>query len=328
MRIVIDAMGGDYAPEQVVRGTLDAAAEWPELNLVLVGDEARVLEYMGSVRPANMEVIHAPEVILPEDEPVRAVRRKKGASMVVAGKLVAEGEADALISAGNTGALLATALFTIGRLPGIDRPALAPMIPTLDGVGLLALDLGANVDSKPEYLRQYGIMGSIYREKVDGIARPRVGLLNVGAEAKKGNELTKETFKLLSETNLNFIGNVEAREVLQHPCDVLVCDGFVGNILLKAIEGTAGTLMREVKGLFMANILSKLAALSLKSKLQELKDKMDYKEHGAAPLLGVRGLVLKSHGSSNARAIRNAVLRAKIAIEGDLIPTIAREMEK
>jgi glycerol-3-phosphate acyltransferase PlsX len=235
MRIAIDAMGGDNAPQSNVEGALMAARQWNDIEIILVGDEARILPFLRD-KPSNIHIHHTDEVILADDEPVKAVRRKKNASMVVAGRLVKEREADAMISSGNTGALMATGLLIIGRIEGIERPALAPMLPSSDGKGVLALDLGANMDAEPQHLVQYAIMGRIYRELVHGMVNPRVALLNVGTEEMKGNELTKAVFPLMQQAPINFIGNVEARDVLEGNCDVLVCDAFVGNILLKAFE--------------------------------------------------------------------------------------------
>lgn len=325
MRIAIDAMGGDHAPGQIVQGALQAAAEWPDTTLLLVGDQAQIEPLLAGKKLANVEIVHTDEVIGPDDEPVRAVRRKKGSSMVVCGTLVKEGKADAMLSAGNTGALMATGLLVVGRIDGIDRPALAPMLPTMDDVGVLALDLGANMDASPEHLQQYAIMGSIFRQKVNGMDRPRVGLLNVGTEAKKGNELTKAAYDKLEQAPIHFIGNVEARDVLLSNCDVLICDGFAGNILLKAMEGTAGVLMRSIRDTFMSSLLGKIAGAIVRPKLQGLRSKMDYKEYGGAPLLGLKGLVLKGHGSSNDRAIKNAVGKARIAIKNKLVEAIQSE---
>lgn len=324
MRIAIDAMGGDHAPQAIVEGALAAAAEWPDTEIILVGDEEK-LNPLTTGKPSNVRIRHASETIDADDEPVKAVRRKKDSSMVVAGRLVREGEAAAMISAGNTGALMTTGLLVVGRIPGIERPALAPMIPTLDGRGVLALDLGANMDASPVHLLQYAIMGSIYRDKVHGIRQPKVGLLNVGTEAMKGNELTKQAYPLLEEAPIRFMGNVESRDILRTECDVIVCDGFAGNIMLKTLEGTAGTLMSLLKQQFTRSFMTKLAALIMKPGLSEFK-KFDYKEHGAAPLLGTQGLVLKSHGSSDAKAIKNAVRQARIAIQNDLVGAIAKEM--
>lgn len=325
MRIAIDGMGGDNAPESNVEGALSAAREWPDTEIILVGDRAR-LEPLLKDKPSNLTLRHAGEVIEADDEPVRAVRRKKDASMVVAGRMIREGEADAMISAGNTGALMTTGLLVVGRMKGIERPALAPMIPTLDGKGVLALDLGANMDAKPEHLQQYALMGSLYREKVHGISKPRVGLLNVGSEPGKGNELTKHAYPLLESLPVQFVGNVEARDVMNGVCDVLVCDGFAGNILLKSIEGTAGSLMSMLKEQFSQSLKTKLAAAMMMPQLRNLKSMMDYKEHGGAPLLGLAGLVVKSHGTSNGNAIKNGVRQARTALQNRLVESISSEI--
>ncbi|MHA6484438.1 phosphate acyltransferase PlsX [Paenibacillus sp. strain BS8-2] len=326
MRIAIDAMGGDHAPSLIVKGALEAALEWPDTELLLVGDQATIESLLGGNKPSNITIHHADEVIGPDDEPVRAVRRKKGASMVVAGTLVKEGKAQAMLSAGNTGALMATGLLVVGRMDGIERPALSPMLPTMDDVGVLALDLGANMDAKPEHLVQYAIMGSIYRSKVHGITNPRVGLLNVGTEAMKGNEMTKAAYELLEKAPINFIGNVEARDVLNRNCDVLICDGFAGNIMLKAMEGAAGTIFSSLKDAFGQSLLTKVAAAIMLPRLKQLKKKMDYKEHGGAPLLGVNGLVVKCHGSSDVVAVKNAVRQARVALQVQLIDSITAEI--
>lgn len=326
MRIVIDAMGGDNAPACNVEGAVLAAKEWKDTEIILVGDEAAITPLLGNDRPANLTVQHASEVIHSDDEPVRAVRRKKDASMVVAGRMLREGSADAMVSAGNTGALMTTGLLVVGRMEGIERPALAPMIPSIDEKGTLALDLGANMDAKPEHLAQYALMGSLYRQKVQGLERPRVGLLNVGTEAGKGNELTKLAYPLLEQQPIHFIGNVEARDVLTGACDVLVCDGFAGNILLKSLEGAAGTIFALLKEQFTSSLKTKLAAAMLMPQLRALKGKLDYKEHGGAPLLGLSRLVVKSHGSSDANAIKNAVRQSRIAIENQLVESISKEI--
>lgn len=323
MRIAIDAMGGDHAPQANVEGAIAAAKEWADTTVILVGDKDKLESFVGKDAPRNLEIRPASEIIEADDEPVKAVRRKKDASMVVAGRMVKEGEADAMISAGNTGALMTIGLLVVGRIKGIERPALAPMLPTVDGEGILALDLGANMDATAEQLVQYAVMGSIYRSKVHGVTKPRVGLLNVGTEEMKGNELTKAAFPLLSAAPVHFIGNVESRDVLRKPCDVLVCDGFSGNIMLKSMEGTASVLMSELKKEFMRSFLTKLAAAIVKKGMLQLRQKMDYTEHGAAPLLGINGLVLKSHGSSNGHAIKNAVRQARIAVANDLVQSIS-----
>ena len=329
MRIAIDAMGGDHAPRVPVKGALLAAREWSDAEIVLVGDEAKIKEHLDDGgMPSNLSILHAPDAILADDEPVRAVRRKKDASMVAAGRLVREKSADAMISAGNTGALVATGLLIVGRIQGIERPGLAPVLPTMDGKGTLALDMGANPDAAPEHLLQYAVMGSIYREKVHGISSPRVGLLNIGTEANKGNEVTKQAYALLEQAPVRFVGNVEARDVLEGACDVLVCDGFAGNILLKSMEGTAKALFTALKAEMTRSLLNKLAAAVLKPGLQSFKNKMDYNEHGAAPLLGIDGLVLKSHGSSDENAIKNAVRQARIALSNRLVEAISTEISR
>ncbi len=330
MRISIDAFGGDHAPKAIVAGALEAANEFPEAELILVGDEAQIQSLLAQQGepPANVKVRHASEVIEADEEPVRAVRRKKDASMIVAASMVRDREADAMISAGNTGALMAAGVFVVGRMPGIERPALSPMIPTMDGTGVLALDLGANMDATAEQLAQYAVMGSIYRTRVHKIDRPRVGLLNVGTEPGKGNELTKAAFPLLEEAPIRFVGNVEARDVLNGVCDVLVCDGFVGNVLLKAIEGTASTVFGALKEEFTRTTVSKLAAALLRPGLRKFRDKMDYREHGAAPMLGLNGLVMKCHGSSDAVAVKNAVRQTVTAVRAEVVGTIALELGK
>jgi phosphate acyltransferase len=326
LRIAIDAMGGDHAPDEIVKGALEAANEWKDTHYILVGDKQRIEAALAGQSAPNLEIRHASEVIETDEEPVRAVRRKKDASMVVAGRLVKEGEADALVSAGNTGALMAVGLLVVGRIEGIERPGLAPILPTKEEQGVLALDMGANMDAKPEHLLQYALMGTIYQRQVLGISKPRVGLLNVGTEAAKGNELTKAAYELLSAAPIEFVGNVESRDVLQRNCDVIVCDGFAGNIMLKAMEGSAGMIFGILKQEFSRNWRTKLAAAIMMPGLRGIRKKMDYKEHGGAPLLGVNGVVIKSHGSSDARALKNGLRQARVALQGKLVQTITAEI--
>ncbi|MFC5471949.1 phosphate acyltransferase PlsX [Cohnella suwonensis] len=326
MRIAIDAMGGDHAPRAQVESAKAAAAEWPDTHLILVGDPEAIKPFLDADAPANITVVSALEVIGSDDEPVKAVRRKPDSSMVVAGRLVKEGKADAMISAGNTGALMATGLLVVGRLKGIERPALAPMFPTLDQVGILALDMGANMDAKPEHLLQYAILGSLYRHKVHGIQNPRVGLLNVGTEAAKGNELTKAAYELLEQAPINFVGNVESRDVLNGPCDVVVCDGFSGNIMLKSIEGAASVVFKVLREQMTSSFPAKIAAAILKPKLRKVKKLFDYNEYNGAPLLGVNGLVVKAHGSSDANAMKMAIRQTRTAIGNGLLSAIAEEI--
>jgi phosphate acyltransferase len=326
MKIAIDAMGGDNAPKEIVIGAMKAVEEFPDIHITLVGNEKQINDHL--TQHERITILHTDEVILGTDEPVRAVRRKKNASMVLAANLVAEGNADACISAGNTGALMAAGLFVVGRIEGIERPALSPTLPTIGGEGFLLLDVGANVDAKPEHLLQYALMGSIYSEKVRGINKPRVGLLNIGTEEKKGNELTKQTFDLLKEANLNFIGNVEARDLLDGVADVVVTDGFTGNMVLKTIEGTALSMFKMLKTALMSNMKSKLAAAVLKPEFGKLKNTMDYSEYGGALLFGLKAPVVKAHGSSNARSIFSAIRQTREMVQKEVTELIQKTVEK
>ncbi len=326
MKIAIDAMGGDHAPKEIVLGALKAIETYTDVQIVLVGDEKKIKEYMNG--HDRISIIHTEDVISSQDEPVRAVRRKKNASMVLAAKEVADGRADACISAGNTGALMAAGLFIVGRIEGIERPALSPTLPTIGGEGFVLLDVGANADAKPEHLLQYALMGSIYSQKVRGVLNPRVGLLNIGTEEKKGNELTKHTYELMQNLEVNFIGNVEARDLMEGVCDVAVTDGFTGNMVLKTVEGTAMSIMKMLKSALMSSWKSKLAAAVLKPDLYQLKTKMDYSEYGGASLFGLKAPVIKAHGSSDATAIFNAVRQTREMVEGQVIETIRAAVEK
>ncbi|BAU27560.1 phosphate:acyl-[acyl carrier protein] acyltransferase [Aneurinibacillus soli] len=327
MIIAIDAMGGDLAPNSNVEGAIAAARKMSEARLVLVGDEARLRPLLADA-PQNIEIRHAEEVIATEEEPVKAVRRKRDSSLVVGVTMVKNGEADAIISAGNTGALMTAGLLITGRIPGIDRPALSPIIPSVDGAGVMILDAGANMDAHPEHLLQYAVMGSIYAEKVMGVSRPRIGLLNVGTEEKKGNELTKATYGLLTNSSLNFVGNVEGRDIMEHVCDVVVCDGFSGNILIKTMEGMAKTLLGALKEEFTRSLTSQLGAMMLRSGFKRVKTQMDYTEHGGALLMGVQGTCIKAHGSSNALAIQRTIEQACKFIAQGVNGLIAHEIQK
>lgn len=324
MKLIVDAMGGDKAPQEIVQGCIDAAREF-NLKIILVGRED-VLERELTSRNApkeNFQLIHAEEVIGAEESPVMAIRRKKDSSMVKAVELLKEYRDGVVISAGNSGALMASGLLKAGRIDGIDRPALAPLIPTRNMRGTLLLDAGANTDCKSDNLMQFAQMGSIYMEKVMGRSNPSVALLNIGHEETKGNELVKEAFKRLKEIkSINFVGNLEPRDVLNGSVDVLVCDGFVGNVVLKLIEGVAFSLFGMIKEEFMATPISKLGALMLKSRLKNIKGKMDYAEHGGAPLLGINGGIIKAHGSSDARAIKNAIRQGKIFSDQAVLDSI------
>lgn len=327
MEIAVDAMGGDHAPKEIVEGVFQAVEDFKDVEFLLYGDEVKIAPYLK--QHERVQVIHCSEVIEGTDEPVRAVRRKKDASMVRMAQAVADGEADACVSAGNTGALMAAGLFIIHRIDGIDRPALATTLPTLDGAGFDMLDLGANADAKPENILQYAIMGSIYAKQVRGIEKPTVGLLNIGTEDKKGNDLTKQAFKLLKEQNdINFIGNVEARELLNHAADVVVTDGFTGNMVLKTIEGVAGNIFAMLKEEFLSSTKTKVAAMMMKNNLKNLKTKMDYSEYGGAPLFGLKAPVIKAHGSSKAQAIYSAIRQTHIMVEHRVCQTIDQTISK
>ncbi|AST92089.1 MULTISPECIES: phosphate acyltransferase PlsX [Sutcliffiella] len=327
MKIAIDAMGGDHAPKSIVEGVMKAIEHFSDISVTLVGNETEINKYLHN--KTNITVIHTEETITGEDEPVRAVRRKKDASMVLMAKEVKEGRADACISAGNTGALMTAGLLIVGRIKGIERPALSPTFPTIGGEGFLMLDVGANVDAKPEHLFQYGVMGSIYSQKVRGIEKPRVGLLNVGTEDKKGNELTKQAYDLFKDTDtVHFVGNVEARDLLTGVCDVVVTDGFTGNVALKAIEGTALSMFTMLKEVLMSDLKSKLAAAVLKPKLKLVKNKLDYSEYGGAALFGLKAPVVKAHGSSDANAVFNAIRQTREMIQSKMVENIEATIEK
>jgi phosphate acyltransferase len=325
MKLAIDAMGGDNAPEEIVKGAMKAISHYSDLNITLIGDEKKIRQYLPN--DERISIIHTEEIIEATDEPVRAVRRKKNASMVLMAKEVSEGRADACISAGNTGALMTAGLFIVGRIDGIDRPALSPTLPTLNKKGFLMLDVGANVDAKPEHLLQYAIMGSIYSEKVRGITNPRIGLLNVGTEDKKGNELTKQAFDLIKATDLNFVGNVESRDLLEGVADVVVTDGFTGNVALKTIEGTALSMFSMLKTAFTSNLKSKIAAGLLMPQLKVIKKTMDYSEYGGAGLFGLKAPVIKAHGSSDENGLFSAVRQTYEMVEKDVAGTIRLTLE-
>lgn len=326
MKLAIDAMGGDHAPKEIVLGAVRAVESFPDVEVILVGDEAQIKPLITA--HDRIKILHTDEVILGTDEPVKAVRRKKNSSMVLAAKLVADEEADACISAGNTGALMAAGLFVVGRIDGIERPALAPTLPTIGGEGFLLLDVGANVDAKPEHLLQNAIMGSIYVEKVRGVEKPRVGLLNIGTEEKKGNELAKQAFDLLKDAPIHFIGNVEARDLLEGVADVVVTDGFTGNMVLKTIEGTALSVFSMLKSTLTSSLKTKLAAAMIMPDLKGLKAKMDYSEYGGAGLFGLKAPVIKAHGSSDANSLFSAIRQAREMVEKEVAFTIKTAIEK
>jgi glycerol-3-phosphate acyltransferase PlsX len=322
MRIVLDAMGGDHAPEVAVEGGVMAAREYG-IEVVLVGPQEVIEAELAKHDTVGLSlpVVHASQVIEMTDEPSMAARNKKDSSMVVGMKLVKNGEADAFTTAGNSGGALAAALFQLGRVKGIKRPALSTVFPTRKGLCFIS-DVGANTDCKPIYLLQFGIMGSAYAERVLGIPNPRVGIVSTGEEEGKGSILVKETFKLLKESDLNFIGNVEGKDIPAGLADVVVTDGFSGNVVIKLSEGVASLLLRVMEEEIQRRPTAVLGALLAKSALREVKSRLDYSEYGGAPLLGVDGVVIIGHGRSNAKAIKNMVRVGKEAVEKGMLEAI------
>ena len=328
MKIIVDAMGGDYAPKEQVLGAIKAAKEL-DVDIILCGREEdikRELEAAGE-SSGRIEIHNCTEVVENEDDPIRGVRRKKDSSLVVGMKLLHEGKADAIVSSGNTGAVIAAAVFELGRIKGISRPAIAPMVPTIPGKPLLMLDSGANSICTPDNLLGFAIMGSHYMENILGIENPKVGLVNIGVEEKKGTPLTKETYQLLKTADINFAGNLEARQIPHGDVDVAVTDGFTGNVILKLMEGMGEFMKSALKGILMKNTITKLSALTMAGGLKEFKKKFDVKEHGGAPLLGVDGMVVKAHGNSDAKAFFAAIRQAKKAVETDLLIKIKTAVE-
>lgn len=331
MKIAVDAMGGDNAPAEIVRGAMDAAKKF-SCEIVLVGDELKITEILRedpAWQSLPISIKHTEEVIEMNEHPADAVRNKKNSSVVVATQMVKSGECDAVLSAGSTGAAVAAAQLILKRIHGIGRPAIATPIPTPEGVTLL-LDSGANVDSKPEHLVQTGIMGALYAEHVLGKKNPSVGLLNIGEEETKGNEQVKETYQIFKNmTTINFAGNAEGRDITTGKFDVIVCDGFVGNVVLKFAEGLAATIFKLIKESISAgSVSSKLGALLLMPTLKELAKRMDASEYGGAPLLGVNGYCIISHGSSDAKAICNAIGVANGFVTGNVLDHIKAALEQ
>ena len=318
-KIAVDAMGGDHAPQALVEGVNQAIQEFKDIEVILYGDEAKIKQYLTASE--RVSIVHTDEKIDSDDEPTRAIRRKKQASMVLAAHAVKNGEAEAMLSAGNTGALLASGYFIVGRIKVIDRPGLMSTLPTLDGKGYDMLDLGANAENTPTHLHQYAIMGAYYAENVRGIKRPRVGLLNNGTEESKGDPLRKETYQLLAaDPALNFVGNVEARDLMDGVADVIVTDGFTGNAVLKTMEGTALGLFKQLKTVLSGGGLkAKLGALLLKNDLRGLKKTLDYSDVGGAVLFGLQAPVVKTHGSSDAKAVYSTIRQIRTMLETDVI---------
>lgn len=326
MKIIVDAMGGDNAPEQIVLGAIDALCEDKQLEVTLVGDTDAICKVLAGKKydDNRLEIIDAKDVITNDDSPTMAIKTKKESSLVKAFDALNRDDADGFVSAGSTGAVLVGAFMKVGRIKGVSRPALAPVLPTLKGNGVVLCDCGANVDCKPVNLQHFAIMASAYAEGMLGVKNARVGLLNNGAEAHKGNELTQEAYKLLSETRgINFVGNCEARDILNGDYDVVVCDGFNGNIALKSAEGTANIMLKLIKdGVYSGGLKSKLGALMLKSVFKNVKKKMDYNAHGGACFLGVNKIVVKSHGASKSKSITASILQAKSLAEAKVCDKI------
>ena len=323
MKIAIDGMGGDNAPKSNVEGVVSAIKEY-NIDIIITGDKDVLEREFANYEfdRSKLEIVHTTEIIENEDKPVKAIRSKKDSSMVVALRLVKEGKADAVVSAGNTGALLAGGLFVVGRIKGIDRPCLCPAIPNVKRGMTIIADGGANADCKPRNLVEFAAMTHIYSKKVLGIENPRISLANVGAEEGKGNDLMKKSYEELKNMDINFIGNLEARDVINAKTDVIVCDGFTGNILLKSAEGVAMSVMGLLKETFLSSTKGKIGAMLLKDDLRKLKSFMDYAEYGGAPLLGVNGGVIKAHGSSNSKAIKNAINQGIKFAKGNVLEEI------
>ncbi len=326
MRVAIDAMGGDHAPREIVAGGVQAARELG-VEVILVGPTGRLQEELRALGAGGLpvRVEDAPEVIEMAEAPAMALRRKRRASVVVAVELVRRGDADAMVSAGNTGAAMAAALLTLGRIEGIDRPAIAAVLPTLRGRAIL-LDVGANVDCRPKHLLQFAVMGSVYASRVLGVPAPRVGLLSNGEEDTKGNEVTIRAAELLRQSGLNFTGNVEGREFFSGATDVVVCDGFAGNVVLKFGEGLALAIFTLLREELSRGLLVRLGVALARPRLRALARRMDHTEYGGAPLLGVNGICIISHGSSKAKTVRNAVALAAESVRSRMVGAIRADI--
>ncbi|RBP41127.1 phosphate acyltransferase PlsX [Garciella nitratireducens] len=328
MKIFVDAMGGDHSPTEIVKGCIFAIQEY-KMPITLIGIEEEIEKELKKYEYDKkfINIIPTIEIIENDDEPVMAIRKKKNSSMVKGMELVKENDNAVFISAGNTGALLAGGLLKVGRINGILRPALAPILPTKKGPTLL-IDAGANAECKSQQLQQFALMGSLYMEKVIGIKNPKVGLINIGIEEKKGTEMIKETFKLLKNSSLNFIGNIEARDIPNGTADILVCDGFIGNIVLKLTEGLAFFIFQALEETILSTTRGKIGALLLKPSIKDLVKQFDYTEYGGAPFLGINGGLIKAHGSSDAKAIKNAIGQGIKYLEKEVNKNIEQEIKK
>jgi glycerol-3-phosphate acyltransferase PlsX len=328
MRIIVDAMGGDYAPKQIIEGCVKAA-EKVESEILLCGNENVIKQYLAEIGDKGSKIkIHATtEVIESDDIPTKAIRSKKDSSMVVGLNLLKEEKGDVFISAGNTGALMAGALFIVGRLDGVDRPALAPLLPSQKGPVLL-VDAGSNANCRPENLVQFAIMGSIYMQANLGIENPKVGLVNIGSEEIKGTDLTKHAYELLQKADINFVGNIEGRGIPLGEVDIAVCDGFVGNVILKLMEGMGKTISQFLKEEINKSFIYKFGGFLLMPVFKAFKKKMDYTEYGGALYLGINQPVIKCHGSSNAKAVMNAIIQAEGVVKSKIVEKIKENLAK
>jgi glycerol-3-phosphate acyltransferase PlsX len=329
LRIAVDAMGSDHAPAVEVDGSVEAAAQFG-VGIVLVGQEERIRGFLArhDISGLSIDIVHASEVVTMEDAAATAVRRKRDSSIRVAADLVREGAVSGIVSAGNTGAVMATSKLVVGTLPIVDRPALSTVLPTQKGKPAILLDVGANVDCKPRHLEQFAIMGDVYSRAIFGIRRPRVGLLSIGEEDSKGNELTKEAFKSLKRAPINFIGNVEGRDIFKGDVDVIVCDGFTGNVALKLSEGLIETFTAMLGQELKKTVAAKVGYMLSQHAFREFRQRMDYSEYGGAPLLGINGIAIVCHGRSNANAIKNAVRVANDFCKHDVNRMIETEFNK
>jgi glycerol-3-phosphate acyltransferase PlsX len=330
IKVAVDAMGGDYAPVEMVAGAVEAVNANKEIQVLLVGQEHIVSEELRkhTYQKDQIQIVNASEVIETDEPPVNAIRKKKDSSIVVGMNLVKQKEADAFVSAGSSGAILVGGQVIVGRIKGVERPPLAPLIPTEKGVSLL-IDCGANVDARPSHLVQFARMGSLYMEHVVGVKNPRVAIVNIGAEEEKGNALVKETFPLLKECkDIHFTGSIEAREIPHGGADVIICEAFVGNVILKLYEGVGATLINKVKRGMMGSLRSKIGALLVKPALKESLKSFDVSEHGGAPLLGLNGLVVKTHGNSKAVEVKNSILQCVTFKEQGINDKIRESLKK
>ncbi len=328
MKIIVDGFGGDNAPLEILKGCAQAVEELG-VEIIVTGDEEKLnaCAKENGISMRSITVSHAPDVISMEDDPGEIIKSKSGSSMAQALRQLAAGDGEAVVSAGSTGALVIGSTFLVKRIKGIRRCAIGTVMPS-NGKPFMLIDSGANAECRPEMLVQFAVMGSVYMNRVMKVEKPRIGLVNIGTEDTKGDPLRTETYGLLKNTSLNFIGNVEAREIPFGACDVAVADGFTGNVVLKLTEGLAGAMMQNIKGIFLKNGLSKLAALAVKSGLREFKTRMDYTEYGGAPLMGISKPVIKAHGSSNTKAVKNAIRQAMNLAETGAVDEIAKNLPK